>query len=222
MNRFIDLTGQRFGKLIVDKYIGKNKWRHIRWLCSCDCGNKSEISGCNLLSGKTKSCGCFAKQIKTKHGYAKRNKKLRVYQIWCDMKKRCNNKNAQFYRDYGGRNIKVCYRWANKKNGFQNFLEDMGEPPSTKHQIDRINNSLGYYKENCRWVTSKENNRNRRDNRVFKYNNKDQCVSALAEKYNIKRSTLSSRINRDKLSIEEALTIPINKQQRRKKNARRN
>lgn len=99
---------------------------------------------------------------------------------------------------------------------FENFLEDMGEVPEG-HQIDRIDNNKGYYKENCRWVTSKTNNRNKQNNRLETYKGETQCLAVWAEKYNIPYTTLSSRINMLGWTIERALTTPVKKYKRRKK-----
>ena len=106
--KFIDLTGQKFGILIVIKYCGKNKWGQSLRLCKCDCGKQKIISGNSLRQGITKSCGC--KEGNLKHVYAKYKRKSRIYNIWADMNRRCNNKNRKDYKYYGGRNspIIVC------------------------------------------------------------------------------------------------------------------
>ena len=92
------------------------------------------------------------------------------------MKHRCLNPNAKKYADYGGRGIKICDRWL---ESFENFYRDMGERPSKKHSIDRIDNNGNYCPENCRWVTMKEQARNKRTNRTMLYNGKKICVSLL-------------------------------------------
>ncbi len=205
MSRFIDLTGGRFGRLIVIKRVDNGKQGNPTWLCRCDCGKEKVIRGNDLKTGHTKSCGC----LKIKHGHNTRAKGVsKTYKSWYAMIQRCTNPNDKAYHNYGGRGVKVCQRW--KK--FKNFLKDMGEV-SEGYQIDRIDNNKGYDKSNCRWVTSKQNSRNKRDNHLETYNGKTQCVSAWAEEFDIHERTLNDRLHRG-LSIKEALTTPVKKRRK--------
>lgn len=129
------------------------------------------------------------------------------------MKRRCNDPNNKEYKNYGARGIKVCKKW----NKFKNFLKDMGEPPSSKHKIDRIDNNKGYYKSNCRWATQREQARNTRRNRLLTFKNKTQLMIEWSEEMNIQYKVLSDRINKLKWSVEKALTEPVRKQQKRRK-----
>lgn len=207
----IDLVGQRFGRLIVIRKMDRDKWRNYLWLCECDCGRKKIIYGYNLRTGRTKSCGCLQKEMVTKHGHNQNGEWSKTYNRWHSMIQRCTNTNNKRYKDYGGRGITVCHRWMK----FENFLADMGETPPGL-QIDRIKNDLGYSKENCRWVTSKEQQRNKRNNHLVTYERKTQCLSACAEEYNISFDTLWSRICKYHWSTERAITTPVRK--RRKSN----
>jgi len=121
------------------------------------------------------------------------------------MVERCTNTNNKDYKYYGSRGITVCKRWMK----FENFLADMGES-SMGYQIDRIKNNHGYYKENCRWVTSKNNNRNRRDNRLETLNGKTQCIAAWAEEIGINKNTILWRLNHG-WSVEKTLMTPTRK-----------
>lgn len=156
-NNFIDIAGLKFGKLTAIKRVTKEGRAGVKFLCTCECGNETIVYSCHLKSGHTKSCGCFVKYVTgkmfTTHG--KRN--TSTYRCWMGMMRRCTNKNSSNYKWYGGRNISVCHEWKR----FEVFLEDMGERP-VGMELDRINNDAGYCKENCRWITHKENCQNRR------------------------------------------------------------
>lgn len=201
--KFIDLTGKRFERLVVDKYIGKNKFGVSMWLCNCDCGNKKEINYINLVYKRTKSCGCY----RIKHGHSNDP----TYCEWVDMRRRCYDKNNGSYEHYGERGITVCDRW-NPDNGgsFANFLKDMGE--YTKGMsIDRIDNNNDYFLKNCRRSTPKEQTRNRRNTKIITYNIKTQCLQAWADEYKINYYTLWTRIYKYGWSIEKAFTTPVKK-----------
>jgi len=149
-------------------------------------------------------------QINLKHGHNRKDKISKTYKSWIDMGQRCTNPKNPAYKNYGGRGITICERWLDKNNGFINFLEDMGECPKGC-EIDRINNNLGYCKENCRWVTRYIQSRNKRNNKLFTYKGKIQILKDWAVEYKIKYKTLWMRIYSLKWSIEKALTTPIRK-----------
>jgi hypothetical protein len=132
--------------------------QHWKTLYSCFCGNTCILFESNVVGKKTLSCGCHhrkrMKEVKTTHGLAH----TPVYNVWCTMKARCSNLNSTRYEDYGGRGIRVCERWLS----FENFYADMGDRPSAKHSIDRINNDGNYEPSNCRWATPLQQRHNQR------------------------------------------------------------
>lgn len=119
------------------------------------------------------------------------------------MLERCNNPNSIRFYDYGGRGIKVCERWLK----FENFLEDMGERPKNT-TIERKENNKGYYKENCRWATVKEQCNNRRSNHFLTFNEKTQTMAQWADEIEISSNTICMRL-RSGWSVEKALTTPV-------------
>ncbi len=207
MSRLIDLVGEKFERLVVVEIVGKNKWGQYKWRCLCDCGEEVVVFGGKLRSGDTKSCGCWNIDRITKHGRSR----TRVYRTWQNMIQRCLNPLNKSYADYGGRGITICERWMK----FENFLEDMGEQPKGL-QIDRTDNNKGYCKSNCRWVTRKEQMRNRRNNILITHKGEEKCLSGWAEKLDINYTTLCKRLKLG-WSVEKALTTPIQKQRRKKK-----
>lgn len=127
---------------------------------------------------------------------------INIHNIWLGILQRCNNPRNKKYKDYGGRGITICREWQDT-NGFENFLVDVGVRPESQYSLDRINNDRDYCKENCRWATPKEQNRNSRNNVNITFRNKTQCLTAWAEELGIKRRTLSMRLHTYGWTIEK-------------------
>lgn len=214
MPPLINLTGKKFGRLIVIERTGTADGGCALWLCLCNCKYKNKITvrSSSLISGNTKSCGCFKKDKMTKHGHCKDRKQSRIYNIWRSMIQRCSDPNHMYYCNYGGRGIEVCKCW--KK--FEKFLKDMGGPPTNKHSIGRINNDKNYYKSNCQWETEEQQNQNKRNNLFLIYKGKKQLIIKWAKKYRIHYDTLWKRLYIYGWSTERALTTRVRKWRKKK------
>jgi len=153
-------SGDRFGSLTAkDRVRGENGL--LLWRFVCDCGNEVINNGQPMLRANPwRSCGCQRYTSGEGHSqYRHGMKGTRVYRIWNAMRQRCHNPNQPHYARYGGRGVRVCKKW---REDFVSFYEDMGDPPSNKHSIDRINPSGNYEPRNCRWATASQQNLNKR------------------------------------------------------------
>ena len=169
-----DLTGNRYGKLVVKKYYGKKRCGDrfkTMWLCKCDCGNEKAISTGDLQSGHTTSCGCYHKEIvgalNRKHNLS--NKCGRLYPLWKSIKYRCYCETSKDFHKYGGRGITMCDEWKNDfksfydwaiANGYKEEKTDKGLNILT---IDRIDVNGNYEPSNCRFVTNSIQAKNKRN-----------------------------------------------------------
>lgn len=142
--KFIDRTGQRFGKLVVVEQAGRNASKKVLWKCVCDCGAETVVDSCSLVTGNTVSCGCYLKERITKHGGWKKSS----YNTWRAMMRRCYNTKDKDYKRYGALGVIVCERW----HDYLNFEADMGEPVGAE-TLHRSNPYGNYEEHNCEWVS---------------------------------------------------------------------
>ncbi len=213
MSNLIDLTGQTFTRLFV-LYRGQNTpLGVVRWVCHCECGEETLVTGTALRKGLIKSCGCWQREItakrSTKHENAINGKTTREYRSWRGAKERCHNQNLKVYKYYGGRGIRMCEEWC---NSFKAFLAYIGPcPPGMT--LDRYPNNDGNYEPgNVRWATRKEQSRNRRSNRRITIGNITSTVTEWAERVGASTaSNVSIRLNRRKWEPEKAIFQPARK-----------
>jgi len=159
------MEGNRFGRLIIVKLHSKDRNYNKRWECICDCGKTTVVLADKLKNGNTKSCGCLATEVRTAL-VKKADEERRDYtrNSWTAMLGRCHNPKYPSYPRYGEKGITVCDRWRFGEagsTGWECFFADMGPKP-TGHSIDRIDNSKGYYLENCRWADKFQQAANRK------------------------------------------------------------
>ena len=211
MAKRIDLTGQRFGRLLVLRPSHTDKWQNWHWLCLCDCGASHTVqTGC-LRRGISRSCGCLQREEVrgNKHGQTHGMSNSPEYKSWVSMGVRCFNKTTDYYHNYGGRGITVCPEW---RESFEAFYRDMGPRLSLGHTIDRIDNDGNYEPGNCRWATRKQQSRNTRQLHILTFNNESHCITEWAKRTGMNYLTLVSRIRRG-WATERALTTPVNTKQ---------
>ena len=188
--------GDRFDYLTASQYMGLIGSKGHVWKFICDCGGERVAPGSKVRKrsqqGFPQHCGCKkgsnVSKGKTKHGKSYTS----IHVRWMSILSRCNNPSHSQWKDYGGRGISVCDEWFD----FNNFYRDMGDAPEGK-EIDRIDNNKGYSKDNCRWVTPKENNNNRRNNLPFN-------VEEISKKTGLARSTIYNR-HRKGWSIDQLM-----------------
>ena len=198
--RIKDISGKVFGRLTVLS-LTRTENKRSYYLCKCECGVEKEIRQDSLKSGRTTSCGCVQREAVTIHGHYSNDKASPTTMSWKSMLARCTDPNHANYAHYSSKGITVCDRWFD----FNNFLADMGERPEGS-QIDRMDNSLGYSKDNCRWVTPKINSNNK-DNCVYlTIKDKTQTVTQWSEELGLSRDVVYQRLAKGWTS-EEALEL---------------
>ncbi len=204
MGRFVDLTGVRFERLTVVSEHGRQNG-HVTWLCRCDCGNETVACSGDLKQRKTRSCGCLHNEMVAQITKSHEMANTRLYNIWANMKQRCSNPNASSYEDYGGRGITICDEWLDPDNFFKWALSSGYDKKLT---LDRIDVDGNYEPSNCRWVTVKKQNNNRRSNHNLTFNGETHNMQEWSEITGISRSAIKGRLNRG-WTIEEALTKEV-------------
>lgn len=190
--RNIDLIGKKFGRLLVVSKTNERIRNHIVWECQCDCGNVFYAQGQYLKDGSIVSCGCISKE---KQHFACNSP---IHRVWNTMIERCYNKNRKQFYLYGGRGIQVCEEW-NASNGnikaFSNFYEwainngykeERLSNGRNKYTLDRINPDGDYCPKNCRFITNEEQQRNKRADKLFTFNNQTKTIKEWLRFYNVK------------------------------------
>ena len=200
---FRDITGLQSGKLTVVRPIkicvgGRNE---TRWVCNCACGSSAVIKTLNVLNGRYKSCGCG----RIKHGKARKGKEHPLYRTWAGMFTRCSPTSCELNRkNYYLRGIRVCPRW----HDVDAFIEDMMPSWSEGLSLDRKDNDLGYFKDNCRWVPRSFQNGNQRRNTQVATPSGTFCVMEAVRLYGVHSYGIVRRRIRKGMDPWLALSTP--------------
>ena len=200
-----NLKNMKFDKLTAIEVFSRGANKSAIWLCKCDCGNEVLIQSSALQQDRPHSCNSCKSKKMWEQRPSHRGTKTRLYSIYHNMKKRCENKKASNYHNYGGRGISVCNEWKSfepfcewaQANGYQEDLT-----------LDRIDNSKGYSPDNCRWITYKEQAYNTRQNHFITLNGETLTLTEWAEKLGINSSTICQRFKLG-WSVEKALLTPV-------------
>ena len=201
MKNFDSFGGLHFGRLTVQRIFFDG--RHTMAECLCSCGGHKNARPADLRRGFVSSCGCAARDAvvaRNKRRATHNHTGTTEYNIWSGMVSRCTYPDGKYFPRYGGRGITVCERWLD----FSNFLADMGHRPSRSVTIDRIDNDGPYAPENCRWATWKEQENNRRNNRILTIGGVSRTVSEWAHLNGVNPRTVFSRL-RNGFSPEMAI-----------------
>lgn len=197
-SHYEDLTGQRFGRLIVQKIVSH---KPIRWECKCDCGNTTIVIADTLKRGETISCGCYRNECVRDRSIKHNESHTKLHQVWSGMKTRCNNPNFEFYKDYGGRGIKVCDEWQNDYIAFRDWALQNGYAEGLS--IDRIDVNGNYEPSNCRWVTDKVQANNKTTNRFIEYKGETHTLQQWSEILGVSVGRLFHRLDKMGWSVEK-------------------
>lgn len=207
MGKFLDLTGQRFGRLTVISFSHKNKRGVVYWSCKCDCGKETVASRSDLRGGNTQSCGCYRLQRIKETNSTHQESHTRLFKTWCSMRERCTYPRNNHYHIYGGRGIKVCDEWQEfipfrdwaLANGYRDDLT-----------IDRIDPDGNYCPENCRWTDAKTQANNKRNNRLIEYKGQTKTLAQWCRDFpGLSAGTIKSRIYLYGWSVERAFETPV-------------
>lgn len=191
-----DETGNVYGRLTVLYPVAVE--HQLIWLCRCECGTLLRVKGVMLRCGNTKSCGCS----KIRHGQCRRGRLTPEYRCWKDMNTRCYRSTCKHYKNYGGRGIQVCEQW---RESFETFFADIGARPSDRHSIDRIDNDGNYEPDNCRWSEKREQDSNRRTNRLITHNGVTKTMTEWGRVLGVHPVTIHLRLKKG-WPLERALS----------------
>lgn len=193
----INMIGNQYGRLKVIKQVESSK-RGLMFECLCECGNTKVCAGKDLRRLNYKSCGCLHHRMSTS----------RIYEVWCNMKRRCNDSKNNSYKRYGGRGITYDPRWED----FLNFYEDMKEGYSDALTLDRIDAEGNYSKDNCRWADRLTQANNTSSNRLITYKGETLNVAQMARKHNFNAALVINRLHRTNMTVEEAIENPVERE----------
>lgn len=202
---FKDLSGQRFGRLVVvelaEKSFNGKRFRYY-WLCRCDCGNFCTARTDELTGGNTRSCGCLHKESAVTNISKHHKHKMSgtpAYKTWHGVKARCYNVRNKSYARYGGRGVGLYEPWISDFHAFYEYVSQLEHFGEEGYSLDRIDNDGDYAPGNLRWADAKTQARNRRSNVVVEYNGQEMTLTEASERSKVDFATLRQRLERGEI-----------------------
>lgn len=209
-----EFIGKRFGRVTITDLLPPEKgvYRDQRFVFKCECGESKSTKAHHIVTGRISSCGCLQREETAKrslkHGHSVNRVQSKLYRAWAGVVNRTTRPERKNSEYYIGRGISIFKEWLGE-GGFERFAQYMGEPPTDKHTVDRIDNDGNYEPGNVRWATRSEQSRNRSDNVFWTHGGITLCITDWATKLGISRTGLWGRVNRLGWSIERSLTDPL-------------
>lgn len=203
-----EMAGNNFGRLTVLSYSHNSRDRKAMWNCICNCGKRVIASGKAMRTHKTNSCGCYmrdrAREANTTHGetIGRHNNKRKLYNVWCAIKSRTSNPMTAHYANYGGRGIRMCDEWFNFYATFRQWAESHGYTEGLT--IERIDVNGNYEPSNCKWITQKEQSRNKTNSIIYN----GEIASEASVRLGGSKTLVASRLRFYNWTIERAFTQP--------------
>ena len=205
------LLGTKSGKLVAISMFQKRTSRGQMvdcFKCKCECGGEATPTAANFASGNSSSCGCKAKAAAVSRALAMAKHNMShtpEHRAWSGMIERCFNWKNKDFKNWGGRGITVCDEW---RKDFLRFYQYIGPRPAVGYSVDRINVDGNYEPGNVKWSTSREQQRNRRNNRLLTINGDTATFKEWCDRHGLKDDCVRRRIKSYGWSIEKALTTP--------------
>ena len=209
-NHVIDLTGKRFGRLVVIRPSARDKYGSVVWECKCDCGMICHKRGALLRKGSTKSCGCLAREISSSVHRSHGDTGTKLYKMWRGMHDRCKSGKGSHFKNYKNRGITVCTEWEKDYSAFKKWAINNGYTEGLT--IDRIDNNKGYSPDNCRLVNNIVQANNKRTNKLIEYDGEIHTIAEWERKIGWLSRTLRDRL-RHGWDVERAMTQPKKEKQ---------
>lgn len=202
-----DVSGKKYGRLTAIRKAGikeyKSGKKRVVWECKCECGNTIFTTAYLLEKGKTRSCGCYHKEIASKVHKKHGESNSPLYCVWKQLRYRCERQSHKQYKNYGGRGIKVCESWSNSFASFRDWAMSNGYRRGLS--IDRIDVDGNYEPSNCRWITMKDQQNNRRNNHRVTYKENTYTISELAVEICVPYNTLYNILYTNGMNVEDAV-----------------